>query len=614
VIQSPNVAPEGECNSGHSLEDDVEWPCDLELNGVSGDVFNNPTPEALAALTSQSINDFVPVLYNGDAECNKTVAKSYYDIFINFGLGRLITRTWNVIHWPTGETFIYVQKISLNTPEIDNCKICDTLAWNTPVTDCTGGHSNTDAVEWPADVYLNEKRFSPTDLSHNPEINPKDVMPALSEACKTIFQVSFSDIIFNSIPDSLIVERTWTLFNTVTQEVHSYIQRLYVVNPLSFGSSMVCVRQLNGNPLNDVTLYSGNSIENGPCKEFIIDPAHTLVKPIKESTDYFSGVDLADLIMLYEYILGIRTLGPSQLLAGDFNGTSGVTTLDVVLLTKMINGEQVDLSNWPSPWKFMYEELQPNLFNVRDYVILNQNSAPHSGHHFIGYKLGDINDSYLENNLQTIPVDVFDEIITAGETYTVPFYSNHFINANGIQFKVHKNGKTKILDVRSNFFEKFEITEFSTYYSVIGYNENFISKNILVDDLFLNITFSALKNSILSEALVLLDGDHHKFIIADTYAALPFKITFEDIISSSRNINRNPAISIYPNPVFDKLFINGLPEGNEVEILDIHGNQVNNSHTLTEGMINVDQLIPGIYILNTKSKEGQYIVKRFVKI
>ncbi|MBK8819904.1 MAG: hypothetical protein IPN49_12765 [Saprospiraceae bacterium] len=116
----------------------------------------------------------------------------------------------------------------------------------------------------------------------------------------------------------------------------------------------------------------------------------------------------------------------------------------------MINGETVNLSNWPSP-EIYVSRLVSKSSKMHGIRLPYNFNAPLTGYHFIGYKLGDINNSYFESNLQTIPVDVIDEIITAGETYTTAVYSNDDINANGIQFKIPKTVKLEIKEVKAVF-------------------------------------------------------------------------------------------------------------------------------------------------------------------
>lgn len=603
----------GDCQAGHSLSDDVEWPCDQLMVNVPVNVYNNPTPQALANFAGQDIEEWEPFLYNGDSLCNQGVAKAYQDTYVNSGGGRLINRLWTVIHWSSSQTYSYLQKISINSLVVQNCYICDYLAWNTPLTDCSSGHSDMDAVEWPGDLTVTGMRMSPVDLSYEPGILANDVKPILRGECQAFYQTSYSDVVYEFSPDSILIERTWILLHTSTNVSYSYTQDILLLNPLPIGNVKVCVRQRNGEPLNDVVLYPGNVIDNGPCKEFDYDPAFTLVRPSKASTDYLAGVDLADLILLNEHILAIRRLEPSQVLAGDFNGNDAVTTLDLLFITKMINGEQVDLSQWPSPWKFMVEDLYPSLQNVRNQVSLQSFNTPLNGHHFIGYKLGDVNNSYLENNLPAIPVQVFDDIITAGETYTIPFYSNDEINANGIQFKILKTGKTEIKEIQSRFFEKFDIAEYDTYYSVIGHNQNFAASGIKQGDLFLNITIKALQNSILSEALTLSDDNHNKFILAGSYASLPFEIIFEDVISSNKDTHFSREISLFPNPAYDVLNIQGLSAEADIEIRNMTGHVMLAGKKHLNDAVDISVLVPGVYVLNIKSPEGVTKAMRFVK-
>ncbi|MBK8819903.1 MAG: hypothetical protein IPN49_12760 [Saprospiraceae bacterium] len=124
----------------------------------------------------------------------------------------------------------------MNSPVANNCEICDTLAWNTPITDCSRGHSNTDAVEWPGDLTVTSKRVSPVDLSYEPGINPNDVKPVLSENCTSYFLSSYSDVIYDFTPDSILVERTWSLLNTMKGVEYSYIQRINILNPIQNGN------------------------------------------------------------------------------------------------------------------------------------------------------------------------------------------------------------------------------------------------------------------------------------------------------------------------------------------------------------------------------------------
>ena len=74
-----------------------------------------------------------------------------------------------------------------------------------------------------------------------------------------------------------------------------------------------------------------------------------------------------------------------------------------------------------------------------------------------------------------------------------------------------------------------------------------------------------------------------------------------------QNINE---IKIYPNPVVDKLFIQGLSNPTKISVYDILGKLVLLKTTSSE--INVDNLQSGIYILKIVDNQKE-IVRRFIK-
>jgi hypothetical protein len=70
------------------------------------------------------------------------------------------------------------------------------------------------------------------------------------------------------------------------------------------------------------------------------------------------------------------------------------------------------------------------------------------------------------------------------------------------------------------------------------------------------------------------------------------------------------AISIYPNPTNDKLFIQGLSDATEVSIYNILGKEV--ISTKNTSNINVKALPKGVYIIRISDGVGQ-TNRRFIK-
>ena len=90
-------------------------------------------------------------------------------------------------------------------------------------------------------------------------------------------------------------------------------------------------------------------------------------------------------------------------------------------------------------------------------------------------------------------------------------------------------------------------------------------------------------------------------------------IQFSNINTSSLSIN-DPIITnnllLYPNPVDDKLFIQGLQKETKVSIYNILGKLVLSKTTSSE--IDVNNLKTGIYFIKVTDIEGQ-LVRRFMK-
>jgi surface protein len=70
------------------------------------------------------------------------------------------------------------------------------------------------------------------------------------------------------------------------------------------------------------------------------------------------------------------------------------------------------------------------------------------------------------------------------------------------------------------------------------------------------------------------------------------------------------AISVYPNPAKDKLFIQGLLKPTKISVYNVLGKLILSKITLNE--INVNNLQSGIYIIKVKEEQKQ-IVRKFIK-
>ena len=90
-------------------------------------------------------------------------------------------------------------------------------------------------------------------------------------------------------------------------------------------------------------------------------------------------------------------------------------------------------------------------------------------------------------------------------------------------------------------------------------------------------------------------------------------------LTSSRHIENNANVTIFPNPVNNQLFINSSMQLAVVEIVNSNGQVVSadwsiaNLNQIQLISVNLTNLTEGIYTINLKSVTGQSISRRFVK-
>jgi hypothetical protein len=72
-----------------------------------------------------------------------------------------------------------------------------------------------------------------------------------------------------------------------------------------------------------------------------------------------------------------------------------------------------------------------------------------------------------------------------------------------------------------------------------------------------------------------------------------------------------PLVQVYPNPVSDQLFIHGLKDAT-VTIFSVDGKQVNSLKGFSGNSLDVSNLVPGIYVLDIQTQEGDRMRKKIM--
>ena len=127
----PNDFPEGDCQSGHTLDDDVEWPADLVIND------HRITPDELIAFSAMEEENVEPQFF-GATE----YIYSYTDILLELSPENLeINRKWTVYNpLELAHLWVYNQSLSVNLGITERAVIARTISGRPmPGVDMTDG-------------------------------------------------------------------------------------------------------------------------------------------------------------------------------------------------------------------------------------------------------------------------------------------------------------------------------------------------------------------------------------------------------------------------------------------------------------------------------------------
>lgn len=596
-------APLGDCSSGHTDTDNVEWPCDIVIETDCHNAELDITPENLLAEGWADAADMEPFIIN---EYCYTLTKAYYDVVTTTEEGKLVTRNWAIINWATLEIWEHMQFININ---IEGLFICDTLPWNAPLGDCDSGHTDTDDIEWPADITVNNNCIYPEDLAMNPEVNTFDAEPRLFTAC-TSYESTYSDVVSVLNDTTIKVDRKWEVIEYYTNQIWSHVQTITVQGNTT--SSNVCTMREGGDAIPGVELIPGVVTDETGCHLFE-NPDGIIVTPVKDSP-LAAGVTLLDKILLLEHVLGIRTLSPYQLIAADLSENGIVSTLDAALLDKILDG--TFNPTFEHNWKFMYRN---TLLPSADI------SNPLFGHKFIGVKMGDIDNSFTFSEplpLNDIVITIDDEILNNKEEYLVPVHLGQNKRILGFSAKIkNEDDNIKFLNVTSTLpgFDIESHVSITTGLVTINYivPAEYMESGLAIPEgsTLFSISLEPTENTILSESLSLETSHTNILKPSNDEAALALSLGWENvIISSVLNPGQVNQLQFYPNPVREEIYFKGFQSEDKglVTIIDATGRIL--STTALQPSLDLQWLENGMYYMTVKLHSGEVYTAPLIKI
>ncbi|MBK8555550.1 MAG: hypothetical protein IPL65_07155 [Lewinellaceae bacterium] len=182
------------------------------------------------------------------------------------------------------------------------------------------------------------------------------------------------------------------------------------------------------------------------------------VTPLKDDNP-LNGVTTYDLVLISKHILGLQPLtSPYRMIAADANKSNSITTFDIVELRKLILGIYNELPLNTS-WRFVDkdyafpDQTNPWLGGQFPETISGADiQANQVGDDFVAVKIGDVNGTAIANSFMSaddrtngaLLFDVKDRDVSAGEVFEVTFKAAEQVQ--GYQFTLNLGG-LEVLDI-----------------------------------------------------------------------------------------------------------------------------------------------------------------------
>jgi hypothetical protein len=303
-----------------------------------------------------------------------------------------------------------------------------------------------------------------------------------------------------------------------------------------------------------------------------------------------NGVTTYDMVLITRHILNVQTLdSPYKIIAADANNSGTVSTLDLVAIRKVILVIEENFPNNTS-WRFVDKDyLFPNMTNPWADPngfpeVINYNNLLNSDLEadFVAIKVGDVNGSAATNLLgsaedRTMMGDLVfhtkDMDLKAGKTYEVPFYGDDQ-EVSGYQFTMELGEGLELMNIGEGLTseENFGFAKLNDGALTTSWNEANV-RQLGSEEVLFTLVIKATQNTTLSKALSVSS----RYTAAEAYNVdgqlLNVQLSFGNSIAEGFELYQN-----VPNPFTGVTRIGfRLPESSAatLTIMDASGRVLN---------------------------------------
>ncbi len=289
----------------------------------------------------------------------------------------------------------------------------------------------------------------------------------------------------------------------------------------------------------DTTIISDND-GNFQTGSLLADENYTV--SLEKDTDAVNGVTTLDIVLVSKHILGIDTFTTTyQHIAGDVNRSGTVTTFDIIQMRQLILGINDSFANSPA-WVF-----DPSEIAISSLSELGSLS-------FTGIKIGDLNGSANPTGLwegeerssnAVFMLSITDQEFEAGETVLLTLNARDLPKIKGYQFSLGFDPAILALnEVVESDLNQLYGSHFNFRFKEAGLLSTSwnVGKKQLSNSLF-TLPFTAKKAGTLSEVITINSKLTKMEAIDFEEQLLAIALAFEPKIASTEN-----EISLFPNP------------------------------------------------------------------
>ena len=339
----------------------------------------------------------------------------------------------------------------------------------------------------------------------------------------------------------------------------------------------------------------------------------------RKDMNVMNGVSTLDIVLITKHIIGVQPLGsPYKIIAADVDRSGTISTLDLVRLRRLILNVDNTLPNGNTSWRFVpadfvfpnpenpFEGFFPEIYNINDFDTDIMDVE------FVAIKVGDVNGSVVpsgfaggldeRSNDGLLELVAEDRSFSSGETISVSVSGTQLSDLKGYQFTLNFDPaalefqyiESTGLDNMSD--DNFGLTAVERGFITTSWNT---SANDIVQEeaILFTVVFKAKNNSSLHESLFINSSVTKAEAYLEDGSLLDVSLNFSTI-NGTAEASEFELYQNRPNP-FDGTSIIGfnLPEAGmaRLTIFDLNGrliytNEAAFDHGYNEFKVHGDEL------------------------